>query len=107
MQKYLLAILFFALMGCSGFDKDQAKSNVISLAPEKAEEVNLSDFISDVDYLKLSSENNFYIGEIEKILVTEDRIYILDAYRSSGLFVFNRRGNTLFKIQNHCCPVKI
>lgn len=101
MQKYLLAVLFLALIGCSGFDENKANLNVTSLDPDKAEEVKLSDFVNDIEYVKLSTANDFYIGEIEKILVTDTRIYVLDAYRSEGLFVFDRNGNAIFKIQNY------
>ena len=58
----------------------------------------LLDMVEQVDYIKLdSSEPN---GEISKMVVTRDKIFILDAHIAQQIFVFNKTGKLLFRIKN-------
>ncbi|MEP1152695.1 MAG: 6-bladed beta-propeller [Balneola sp.] len=100
MKQFLvyLSVLFF--LSCSNNQKSEGIP-VLQLDPNETEEVNLSSFISEVEYVKLDSGNNKYIGEVEKILVTDDRIYVLDPYQAIALYVYDREGALLFDISNY------
>lgn len=100
MKKFLIVVVFIFLNSCSSQLDYEAERN-ISLNPEDAEITNLSQFIENVEFVKLSTEDGAYIGSIEKVKVTENRIYILDAYNSVALYVYDRLGNLLFKIANY------
>lgn len=54
--------------------------------------------IDQIDYIKLDSSEP--IGVIDKMIVTKDKIFILDAYVAQQIFVFNKTGKLLFRIKN-------
>lgn len=56
----------------------------------------LIDYISNIDYIALDSEH--LIGEIRKMIVTDSKIYIMDSFLSQQVFVFNKQGKLLFRI---------
>ena len=58
----------------------------------------LLNMVGQVDYLKLDSSEP--IGEISKMVVTRDKIFILDAHIAQQIFVFNKTGKLLFRIKN-------
>nr|WP_278720810.1 6-bladed beta-propeller [Alistipes onderdonkii] len=58
----------------------------------------LLDMVEQVDYIKLDSSEP--IGEISKMVVTRDKIFILDAHIAQQIFVFNKTGKLLFRIKN-------
>lgn len=93
---YLFALVF---LSCSS-NQESKDIPVLQLDPTETKEVNLSSFITEVEYVKLDSRNNKYIGEVEKILVTDDRIYVLDPYNAIALYVYDREGTLLFDISN-------
>ena len=58
----------------------------------------LLDMVEQVDYIKLDSSEP--IGEISKMIVTGDKIFILDAHIAQQIFVFDRTGKLLYRIKN-------
>ena len=58
----------------------------------------LLDMVEQVDYIKLDSSQP--IGEISKMIVTGDKIFILDAHIAQQIFVFDRTGKLLYRIKN-------
>ena len=56
------------------------------------------DMVKSIDYIKLDSSEP--IGVIDKMIVTKDKIYILDCYTAQQIFVFDKTGNLLFRIKN-------
>ena len=58
----------------------------------------LLDMVEQVDYIKLDSSEP--IGEISKMVVTGDKIFILDAHIAQQIVVFNKTGKLLFRIKN-------
>ena len=58
----------------------------------------LLDMVEQVDYIKLDSSEP--IGEISKMVVTKDKIFILDSFTSQQIFVFDKTGKLLYRIKN-------
>ena len=56
------------------------------------------DMVKSIDYIKLDSSGP--IGVIDKMIVTKDKIYILDCHTAQQIFVFDKTGNLLFRIKN-------
>ncbi|MAL18048.1 MAG: hypothetical protein CL670_01185 [Balneola sp.] len=104
MDKIILTLLtFFLIFGCSDTEKKKKGSKIeaTEINPEKTEFVNTSSIISNVKYLKLSEEGGNYIGQIEKVLLKNNKIYVLDAEQSLALYVYNEEGRLLFDISNY------
>jgi hypothetical protein len=54
--------------------------------------------VKDVHYIYLETNDEALIGRVKKILIRNDRIYILDHKYAKALFVFNIQGKFLFKL---------
>ena len=54
--------------------------------------------IQSIDYIKLDSSDP--IGTINKMIVTKDKIFILDAHIAQRIFVFDKTGKLLYRIKN-------
>ena len=59
-----------------------------------------SNIITDVSYVKLETTAESIIGEVSKIIVQDDRIYIMDSFVSNNLFVFSINGKFIAKIKD-------
>lgn len=110
-KRILIVFLFFTLLSCNSNvnNKNSFKLKTINIEAEnitneniKSNKIRYANIISSksVDYIPLETTKNSLIGKIDKILLIKDRIYILDKKNSKGVFVFNKQGGFLFKIQN-------
>jgi len=100
MGKRWFVILLLLFVECTGDNKINV-DRVIPLRPDQAKEVELSDITNDVEFLRLITDNDVYIGDLTSIQITEDRIYALDTFHSQGLYIFDRKGLLLHTIQNY------
>lgn len=57
---------------------------------------NLCAKMNKINYIQLDSKE--LIGEISKMIVTDDKIYIMDSFVSQQVFVFDKKGKLLFCI---------
>ncbi len=100
MKKIFLLLSAIILTGCFR-EVIPGPEKVIKLNPDSVEETKLSKVFGNYDYLELSSkENTPLIGDIHRMEVTEDRIYILDAFQALTLNVYDRKGELIFNISN-------
>ena len=49
-------------------------------------------------YVQLETDTNMLIGRIDKVLLNEDRIYIMDRFVTKNVFVFDKDGRFINKI---------
>ena len=54
--------------------------------------------VNSIDYIKLDSSDP--IGTINKMIVTKDKIFILDSHVAQRIFVFDKTGKLLYRIKN-------
>lgn len=101
-MKYLFCIFFlFCIYNCANNkNKNNNNGNIISFDVNSKSDVNLSNIILNCKYIKLESTNNSLIGELFKIQIIKNKIFILDSRKSMALFVFDMDGKFLFKINN-------
>jgi hypothetical protein len=66
----------------------------------KYEEKILSEkeYLSHIEFVPLDTDNDYLIGEVDKMAMDNNFIYILDKYISNSLFVFKRNGEFVQKI---------
>lgn len=98
----ILTIFTFSFSGCQeemGIEAD-IDHRVITIDPEKTVHTEFSDVFSEFDFIRLQTPEEKIIGEVEKIQILDNRIYILDTFKSKGLFVFDIMGSYLFDISN-------
>jgi hypothetical protein len=58
----------------------------------------MSDFIEKIDFVELETSENSLIGIISKICMIENRIYVLDIYKTRSLFMFDKQGLFIKKL---------
>jgi len=85
-------LLFFYVFGCS---TQQNESYLIELKEYK--QYNLSEFIQKVELVKLQTTTHCLIGDISRVIVNRNRIYVFDI-NSSTLFLFNNEGDYINKM---------
>ena len=74
--------------------------HVISVLPHIEDDwlgLNLSLYLDSVKYVKLELTKESIIGKLDKVVIYDERIYILDT-QTSSLFVFDMEGRYLHKI---------
>lgn len=80
--------------------KISRNSDIVIIKPDYSEQVfEISDLIDSIKYVKLELTENSIIGELTKMIIFEDRIYILDM-KTSSLFTFDINGKYISKICN-------
>lgn len=116
-MKQRTAIIIFSALCCACATQPQSSNMTLELSDTKvvdittgspyliktdnAKNINtaeLLDLVGQVDYIKLDSSEP--IGEITKMIVTADKIFILDAGVAQQVFVFDKTGKLLFRIKN-------
>jgi hypothetical protein len=97
----IITVIFciFLFQACSNTNKNtnedsgiNAKIITIDLN-QKMEENNIQNIASSMTFLELEESDDFPIGFINKILVTNTLIYILDIQRAKSLFIYDRDGH--------------
>jgi len=73
--------------------------NIISILPNKEDlkPIDLTPYLDSVKYVKLELTDESIIGSIDKLIIYEERIYILDT-KTRSLFIFDMEGRYLHKI---------
>lgn len=103
----MVRILFFLviiLAGCgkkSGFNDVSAiqtndNTHIINVdVLDKQENVDLSLFFSTIEVIPLEISDNVLLNRVNKLMVYNDTLYVLDRMGAKGLFMFNRKGDYL------------
>lgn len=53
-----------------------------------------------IRFIPLETRNDVLIGDIDKIVVSENRFYVLDAFKAEGAFIYNWDGKLINKIKS-------
>lgn len=98
-KKIILVLALYssmALLSCNHLKKSALAdfSNVISINydTEKTREVFLEKVIEDTRYVRLETDENCLIGEIEQILLTDSFIVTVDPSIANSIYVFDLNG---------------
>ena len=96
----ILGLLFLVVCFRSVYTSDKI-AKIIPVNPEKSlDGIPLSSLVSNVNYVFLEETSGSVIGAIDKVLVREDKYFILDREIAKGVFCFNSKGKFLFKIDD-------
>ena len=95
-NKYLLlfGLICFLIIGSC----NKAKHDDI-LTFDYQDETKLSDIISDIEYIRLETNDFCQIGSIQQLLKYNNHYYILDAHSSKSIFMFDEDGNYIKHIE--------
>lgn len=103
--KLIAFILFIPLLllncNSSNSDKDKSSASTIEILTvnlDEKQELSDKNHLDSLKLIRLETNKECLIGSIDKIEIIEDRIYILDKFKSRSLFCFNLKGQFQFKI---------
>lgn len=102
MKNVIVIFLIFIIISCKNssnnftVDKKTIKIDSWINDPNFVEK----SLIKNINYIFLETSDDCLIGSIDKILYSNDKIFIFDKSISKALFVFSLKGKFLFKIQN-------
>lgn len=93
------------LMNCSKTNSDEDKTlvgigHVVPVNLDETYELSEKNHLDSLRLIRLETNKECLIGGIDKIEIIEDRIYILDKFKSKSLFCFDLKGQFLFKIHH-------
>lgn len=101
-MKNKLFLVLFILYSCirSGNYEIEIKDETQFIINEEDLSINIgvNGFIDSVKYIILETTEDNIIGSVDKILFKNNKIYVLDKNISKALFIFNRYGHYLYKI---------
>jgi len=96
------------ILSCStdnSFDSYQSrKDNLIQIELDDLEflnEANLDQYLSIKKVVELESLDSTFIINYDKVIISEERIFLLDKNGSYSVHVFNQNGNFLYSISNY------
>lgn len=91
------------MLSC-GKDREKAYSNfaeeVITIDPVKvsAERIKYSTLFDSINYLFIPTDSNFLIGKIDKMLVSDDYIFMMDQKIARAVFGINKKSEKILYI---------
>ncbi len=100
---FFLIILIVFISKCKNKnDREKPENNsfkTICINPTNKESIRLSKVFSSLSYVKLSSKESHIVGIIKKLVIFENKIFILD--NNNKIFIFDHTGNFINKIDEH------
>jgi hypothetical protein len=120
MKKYFLLLCCVAFIyGCKENVTTQYDSMQVEIEWGKNDQILLSDIVDSIAYIPLETTDKSLIGRIDKVVCSDDYVYILDAEVSTSIFVFDYSGRHIsvindigkgpgefMKITDFCCNNK-
>lgn len=103
MKKNILYILLiFIFIGCTSTKKevDAETGDIVSIpiTDMETDYGKLSDFAEEIKMIPLEFNDDCILGEIEKIVMSDSCIFIMERYNQQGVYVFDHSGKYLYRI---------
>jgi hypothetical protein len=98
---YILVLSCFLLFSCHNKRRPvQSIDNVPvqDIKWKSQKDFEIKDLIKDIQYIQIENKTECLFSEINKLIIENDRIYILDMYGTKSLLVFDITGKFLHKI---------
>lgn len=98
LTRIIIIICFASVVFACKEKKRIDVSKVIKINPYEVEdEINLSEIVDSVKYIKLQTDSSCMLGRVHDIIIREKYIYALDVSQQI-LFVFNKSGKFISKL---------
>ena len=102
-RQLLYNIVLFCFIACNYKQANDSIYNdveTISIDYENGPLVCFDSIVSDIKFIKLETKENNMIGDIYKMLITNDRIIIADKFSSKSVHLFDISGKHISKLSN-------
>lgn len=88
----IILLIMLVLYSCSRENKANHDDLEIYPLREKNSEIKLNQLFSGFDFIALETTDKAFIGNISKLIVIDDNIFILDNSHAKKIFIFNTNG---------------
>lgn len=98
MKLVLFILLLLLSCSCKDISVEQVTlEKKITINPNKTRyDVPFSDLFSKIEYLPIPTEDEFLVGRINKLVVTDDLFFVADNEVTHSVFCFDRKGEIVF-----------
>ena len=100
LKKYFFQVALILLFSCDREKSKEISEVRLTIDIENEEEIFFSDIFEDYAIIPLETTQNALIGEISKILLSGNLIFILDSKLANAVFIYNKKGKLLQKIKS-------
>ena len=103
MKKYLLLSIVFSLFLCGCTQRQNEVKNLsgmetIPITDFETYNGRFSEFVEAVEMIPLEFTDESILGEIKKVVLSEDFIFVMERFNSAGIYTFDRSGKFLYRI---------
>lgn len=104
LTNYLLIVFFTSCSSQEVKKNTSAKVNIDGIksilinSDDILEEYDPLEIISQIDYVHLESTGENLIGQVDKVIIFDDKIFVLDRTKAKSVFCFGLDGTYLFKV---------
>nr|WP_320153938.1 6-bladed beta-propeller [uncultured Draconibacterium sp.] len=92
LKNICLLIISILFIECSEHSINNTDTKSIKVFDNTIDQITTNDLITNVQYIPLETNSSCLIGRIDKMLISNDKLYILDKSSSKKLFVFELTG---------------
>ncbi|GHT23624.1 hypothetical protein FACS189430_07190 [Bacteroidia bacterium] len=97
---FIVMLCFYSLLSCHNNERRSFKNEVL---PERIlftlhKDFEIHDIVEDVQYIKLEDSEMSIFSSIDKLIIKDNKIYILDITGPKALLVFDMNGKFLYRI---------
>lgn len=101
--KQILYLFAFFLFACNGgkpkyIVKDAPQADTICVDIDKAKDHSFRDMFEKIDYILMPYDSVFCIGKVDKLVVTDSLLFVMDRKISRGIYALDRKGNSVIVI---------
>lgn len=101
--RIVVGCMTYILLSCTGTKTDLSPNEVRTINVDVEDYCNRmgetgSTYFESCRYVQLETDTNSMIGEVTKLILTKDRIYILDIFKANSVFIFDKNGAYINKI---------
>lgn len=101
MKNFYVISLAVILYSCKTSNESESKEkNILEVSQNLDSQNNLDIYSPKVSFLYLNTSKEFF-GDVSKLRVHDNKVYILDKKITLALFVYDLSGNFLFKYSNY------
>lgn len=106
MKKYLSTslTLFLAVIpiifSCTDQSKHTPSDHKIVIDVDESIKLTYSEIFESLEIIPLESTHELLVGDIDQILFSENRIFIVDEKKTQSLFIFDRSGKLVKRIES-------
>ena len=106
MKKNILYVLLIFIFIACDLTKEDKKNTVrgdivsIPITEMETDYGKLSDFAEDIKMIPLEFSGDCILDKVEKIVMSDSCIFIMERYNQKGIYVFDHSGKYLYRVGN-------